>query len=90
MKGRLYIKFNVDFPDSGFLSPDQCRLLETILPLKSSKQLTDMELDECEETTLHDVNMKEEMRRKQQHQYHEAYDEDDDEQSMPRVQCAQQ
>ena len=90
MKGRLYIKFNVDFPDSGFLSPDQCRLLETILPQKSSKQLTDMELDECEETTIHDVNMKDEMRRKQQQHYHEAYDDDDDEQSMPRVQCAQQ
>ncbi|KAI9107607.1 hypothetical protein K1719_021270 [Acacia pycnantha] len=52
--------------------------------------LTDMELDECEETTLHDVNMEEEMRRRQQAQQ-EAYDEDDD---MPggaqRVQCAQQ
>uniref|UniRef100_A0A6N2M427 Uncharacterized protein n=1 Tax=Salix viminalis TaxID=40686 RepID=A0A6N2M427_SALVM len=36
-----------------------------------------MELDECEETTLHDVNIEEEMRRKQQ-QAQEAYDEDDD------------
>ncbi|MQL41634.1 hypothetical protein EI012_27395, partial [Escherichia coli] len=35
MKGRLYIMFNVDFPESGFLSPDQCRLLETILPQKT-------------------------------------------------------
>jgi DnaJ family protein A protein 2 len=50
-----------------------------------------MELDECEETTLHDVNIEEEMRRKQQQQAQEAYDEDDE---MPggaqRVQCAQQ
>jgi DnaJ family protein A protein 2 len=49
-----------------------------------------MELDECEETTLHDVNIEEESRRRQQAQQ-EAYDEDDD---MPggaqRVQCAQQ
>ena len=88
MKGKLYIHFNVEFPDS--VSPDQVKALGAVLPPKPSSQLTDMELDECEETTLHDVNMKEEMRRKQQHQYHEAYDEDDDEQSMPRVQCAQQ
>lgn len=90
MKGRLYIQFNVDFPDSGFLSPDQCQLLEKVLPQKSSKHVSDMELDDCEETTLHDVNFKEEMRRKQQQQYREAYDEDDDEPSGQRVQCAQQ
>ncbi|KAB2600726.1 dnaJ protein-like protein [Pyrus ussuriensis x Pyrus communis] len=50
-----------------------------------------MEVDECEETTLHDVNMEEEMRKKQQQALEEAYDEDD---GMPggaqRVQCAQQ
>ncbi|RVW86664.1 DnaJ protein-like [Vitis vinifera] len=46
--------------------------------------------DECEETTLHDVNIEEEMRRKQA-QAQEAYEEDEE---MPggaqRVQCAQQ
>ena len=92
MKGRLFIQFNVDFPESGVFSPEQCRTLETILPMRASKQLADMELDNCEETTLHDVNIEEEMRRKeqQQHRHREAYDEDDDEPSMPRVQCAQQ
>ncbi|WCJ40129.1 hypothetical protein M5689_021060 [Euphorbia peplus] len=89
MKGKLYIHFNVEFPDS--LTPDQVKALEAILPARPSSQLTDMELDECEETTLHDVNMEEEMRRKQQQAQQEAYDEDDD---MPggaqRVQCAQQ
>jgi len=88
MKGKLYIHFTVEFPDS--LNPDQVKALEAVLPPKPSSQLTDMELDECEETTLHDVNMEEETRRKQQ-QAQEAYDEDDD---MPggaqRVQCAQQ
>ncbi|KAJ0961927.1 hypothetical protein J5N97_029755 [Dioscorea zingiberensis] len=89
MKGRLYIHFNVEFPDSGILSPDQCRTLETILAPRTRNHLTAMELDECEETTLCDVNMEEEMRRKhQQHQY-EAYDEEDDD-AGPRVQCAQQ
>ncbi|XWS32402.1 hypothetical protein CRYUN_Cryun23aG0156500 [Craigia yunnanensis] len=92
MKGRLFIHFNVDFPESGVFSPEQCRTLETILPMRPSKHLAEMELNDCEETTLHDVNIEEEMRRKeqQQHRHHEAYDEDDDEPSMPRVQCAQQ
>ncbi|KAG5238097.1 seed maturation protein [Salix suchowensis] len=87
MKGNLYIHFTVDFPDS--LTPDQVKAIETILP-RPSRQLTDMELDECEETTLHDVNIEEEMRRKQQ-AWEEAYDKDEE---MPhggqRVQCAQQ
>ncbi|CAL0329486.1 unnamed protein product [Lupinus luteus] len=99
MKGSLYIKFNVDFPESRFLSPDNCRLLETILPHKTKKQLTAMELDDCEETTLRDVNMKEEdMRRKRQQRGHPSSrmhehdydDDDDDEPSGPHVQCAQQ
>ncbi len=88
MKGKLYIHFTVEFPDT--LSPEQSKALETVLPPRTSVQLTDMEVDECEETTLHDVNIEDEMRRKQA-QAQEAYEEDDD---MPggaqRVQCAQQ
>ncbi|XP_065859220.1 chaperone protein dnaJ A6-like [Euphorbia lathyris] len=92
MKGKLYIHFKVEFPESGVLSIDQCRAIDTTLPKKSSKQLSDMELDECEETTLHDVNMAEEDKRRKQQQHqqrYEAYDEDEDE-AMPGVQCAQQ
>jgi DnaJ family protein A protein 2 len=90
MKGKLYIHFSVDFPET--LSLEQVKALEAALPSRpTSQELTDMELDECEETTLHDVNMEEEMRRKQHQAHSEAYDEDDD---MPggaqRVQCAQQ
>ncbi|RVW33340.1 DnaJ protein-like [Vitis vinifera] len=88
MRGKLYIQFNVEFPDT--LSPEQCKALEAVLPARATTQLTDMELDECEETTLHDVNIEEEMRRKQA-QAQEAYEEDEE---MPggaqRVQCAQQ
>ncbi|GKV35020.1 hypothetical protein SLEP1_g43340 [Rubroshorea leprosula] len=89
MKGKLYIHFTVDFPDS--LSPDQVKALEAVLPPRSTSGLTDMELDECEETTLHDVNIEDEMRRKQQAQQ-EAYEEDDDMHGggAQRVQCAQQ
>ncbi|KAG0557924.1 hypothetical protein KC19_11G166500 [Ceratodon purpureus] len=89
MKGRLYLHFTVEFPESGSMTPEQCKAWEAILPSRSSSQLTDMELDECEETTLIDVNIEDEMRRKQQAQQ-EAYDEDEDESSGPRIQCAQQ
>ncbi|GAB2285621.1 hypothetical protein Dimus_020063 [Dionaea muscipula] len=88
LRGKLYIHFSVDFPES--LSPDQVKALEAVLPAKPSMQLTDMELDECEETTLHDVNIEEEMRRKQTQAQQEAYDEDDEPQGGQRVQCAQQ
>lgn len=88
MKGKLYIHFTVEFPDS--LSPEQCKALETVLPPRTTQQLTDMEIDECEETTLHDVNIEEEMRRKQA-QAQEAYEEDEDMHGgAQRVQCAQQ
>lgn len=88
MKGRLYLHFTVEFPESGTLSPEQCKAVEAILPPRPPSEMTDMELDECEETTLHDVNIEDEMRRKQQQQQ-EAYDEDE-ESSVPRTQCAQQ
>ncbi|GAV64641.1 DnaJ domain-containing protein/DnaJ_CXXCXGXG domain-containing protein/DnaJ_C domain-containing protein [Cephalotus follicularis] len=88
MKGKLYIHFTVDFPD--FLSPDQVKALEAFLPPRPSSQLTDMELDECEDTTMHDVNIEVETRRRQQAQT-EAYEEDEDMHGgAQRVQCAQQ
>ncbi|CAA7046426.1 unnamed protein product [Microthlaspi erraticum] len=91
MKGKLYIHFTVEFPDS--LSPDQTKAIEAVLPKPSTTQLSDMEIDECEETTLHDVNIEDEMRRKAQAQ-REAYDDDEDDDDHPggaqRVQCAQQ
>lgn len=90
MRGRLYIHFNVDFPDSGSLLPEQRKALESVLPPKPANYMTEMELDECEETTLHDVNIEEEMRRKQQQQQQEAYDEDEEPAGGHRVQCAQQ
>nr|XP_009408521.1 PREDICTED: dnaJ protein homolog isoform X2 [Musa acuminata subsp. malaccensis] len=88
MRGKLYIHFTVDFPD--LLTLDQCKALEAALPPKPASQMTDMELDECEETTLYDVNIEEEMRRKQA-QAQEAYEEEDDVSGRAqRLQCAQQ
>lgn len=66
MKGSLYIQFQIEFPESGFLTSEQCKALESVLPPKPANQMTDMDLDECEETILYDVNMEEETRRRQQ------------------------
>ncbi|XP_020087247.1 dnaJ protein homolog 2-like [Ananas comosus] len=88
MKGKLYIHFTVDFPEA--LTQEQVKALEPVLPPRSTSALTDMEVDECEETTLHDVDIEEEMRRKQA-QAQEAYEEDDDAYGAAQsVRCAQQ
>ncbi|PIA61751.1 hypothetical protein AQUCO_00200026v1 [Aquilegia coerulea] len=92
MRGKLYIHFTVDFPNS--LTTEQCKAFEAVLPPRTAGQMTDMELDQCEETTLHDVNnIEEEIRRKQAQAQKEAYNDDDDD-NMPHgaegVQCAQQ
>lgn len=79
IKGQLYIHFNVIFPESGFLSLDKCRALEAILPTRLGKRSSGIELEKCEETTMHDVNIDEEMRRNEQrHHRQEAYDTDDE------------
>ncbi|KMZ62195.1 hypothetical protein ZOSMA_486G00130 [Zostera marina] len=90
MKGNLYIHFNVEFPDS--LSLDQCKALEGILPPRTSTAPSDMEVEDCEEVNLHDVNIDEEMRRKQEARAQEAYNEDEEDGhgGGQRVQCAQQ
>ncbi|KAM3323031.1 dnaJ protein [Capsicum chacoense] len=90
IKGRLYIHFKVVFPESGVLSPEKCRSIEAILPTSPGKSSLEMELDDCEETIMHDVNIEEEMRRKAQRRRQEAYDSDNDEPHMHGVACNQQ
>ncbi|GKE57958.1 hypothetical protein Tco_1497143 [Tanacetum coccineum] len=77
---QIVIYFTVEFPE---FFPEQCKPLEGVLPARPSMQMTDIELDECEETTLHDVNIEKEMRMKQQ----EAYDDVQDD-GTQRMQCA--
>lgn len=89
VKGQLIIHFNVDFPEPGFISSDKSQILSTVLPLKSNKRLSDKALAQCEEPTLLDVNIKQEMRRKERQRQEEAYDEDDDD-SVHQVACNQQ
>lgn len=90
IKGRLYIHFDVVFPESGVLSPDTCRAMETILPSRQGNSSSETELNECEETIMHNVNIEEEMRRKEQRRQQEAYDSDGDEPRMHRMACNQQ
>lgn len=93
MKGKLVIHFNVAFPETGALTPEKCKILETILPSGgASTSSSEMAIDDCEETILHDVNMEEEMRRNERQRQQEAYDddEDDDEPGVQRVGCNQQ
>ncbi|KAF3508767.1 hypothetical protein F2Q69_00000918 [Brassica cretica] len=90
MKGKLYIHFTVEFPES--LSGDQTKAFEAVLPKPAESALSDMEIDKCEETTLHEVNIEAEMKRKAQAK-REAYDDDDEEEGPGGghgVQCAQQ
>lgn len=91
-KGKLYVHFIVEFPNS--LNPALCKGLEAVLPSGSgSSQLSDKELDDCEETTLHDVNMEDEMRRKKAKKSQQAYEEEDKEHEHVHggvPQCAQQ
>lgn len=88
MKGCLYIHFNVEFPDSGALSPEKCLALKTTLPIDSSA----VDLDECEEMTMYDVDIKQEMNQKKYQRRQEAYEEEDDndEPSLPHMACTQQ
>ncbi|GJZ85228.1 hypothetical protein Tco_0650567, partial [Tanacetum coccineum] len=72
-EGKIVIHFTVEFPE---FFPEQCKPLEGVLPARPSMQMTDMELDECEETTLHDVNTEKEMRMKQQEAYDDVHDDD--------------
>ncbi|PKA59581.1 DnaJ protein like 2 [Apostasia shenzhenica] len=79
----MYIHFNVEFRELGVISLDQCKKLEAVLQFTLSPRITAMELDDCEETTMYDVNFEKEMRRKQQQKQQGAYDEDED--AAPRV-----
>ncbi|XXG66177.1 hypothetical protein AAC387_Pa05g3710 [Persea americana] len=78
MRGKLYIRFTVDFPHSlAPLTPDLHKVLETILPPKTSVQLDDMELAKCEEKTMHNVHIGESSTKRARGEQ-EAHTEDED------------
>ena len=91
-KGKMFIKFTVDFPKDGALSGDQIQALENILPKRPT---VDLDLENGEESQLHDVDPQVEARRRDEEKRSagNAYDEEEEEGpggGGERVQCAQQ
>ena len=86
-KGKLFIHFNVKFPEPGDLSDDDMKALEKIFP---ARPVVEIDPDHAEECNMHDVDIEQEMRRNK-NAGRSAYEEDDDDDmGGQRVQCAQQ
>jgi len=88
-KGRLLIKFNIEFPESGVLNPDHFKLLRNLLP-KAEEIPKDIALDE--DYTVTDPQSQE-GRRRGREAYDEGGESDDEEHHHGRgrpVTCAQQ
>jgi DnaJ family protein A protein 2 len=89
-KGRLFIQFNVKFPSPGDLSDDDLKQLETILPGRPEISI-DMESENVEECSMHEVDMEQEKRRRAAESRRSQHEDSDDEgPGGPGVQCAQQ
>jgi DnaJ family protein A protein 2 len=88
-KGKLFVHFTVRFPAPGDLSDEDLARLEKILP---PRPVVDIDPDAHEECSMHDVDMEQEMRRNKGAggRGGQAYDEDEEDESGQRVQCAQQ
>ncbi|KAF2070999.1 hypothetical protein CYY_007675 [Polysphondylium violaceum] len=89
-KGRLFIRFDVQFPANGSITPENAKLLEKILPKpkQTPKPVSHDGIDEEVELHAFDPNSKQ----GHSHSHSRAsYDEDDDEGGHPQgVSCAQQ
>jgi DnaJ family protein A protein 2 len=53
-KGNLYIKFNVEFPESYFTSSENIQALEALLPPRTPVEPFDLTDENVEEVNLHD------------------------------------
>jgi DnaJ family protein A protein 2 len=83
-KGRLFIHFDVAFPEPGDLSDKETAALATLLPARPTLEV---DLEACQEVSVSDVDMEQELRRQKERQMEEEEDEDP---RGGRVQCAQQ
>lgn len=80
-KGRLIVQFTVNFPDSGFVPPQNIATLESLLPPRPQVAIS----EHAEEAVLIDIDPNQEQRSHSNRMY---YDEDDDPHSSRRgVQC---
>ena len=86
-KGKLFIHFNVKFPEPGDLSDDDMKALEKIFPARIPVEI---DPDAAEECNMHDVDIEQEMRRNKSSGRTAYEEDDDDDMGGQRVQCAQQ
>ena len=83
-KGRLFIHFDVAFPEPGDLGDKEIAALADLLPPRPSLEV---DIEACQEVSVSDVDMEQELRRQKERQME---DEDDEDPRGGRVQCAQQ
>lgn len=84
-KGRLFIQFDVAFPEKGDLLDAEIVQLAALLPPRPTLDIET--LDACHEVSASDVDMEAELRRQRERQQEE---EEEDPRGAGRVQCAQQ
>ena len=85
-KGRMFIKFKIDFSKAKLLDGNARQIIENILGPRE-----DVEMDvDAEECNMKDVDMEQEARRRAAEQRQRDEDEEDEMGGGPRVQCAQQ
>lgn len=85
-KGRLFVRFKIQFPESGSIDASKVSSLEDVLGAKPKEEM-DVDAEEC---ILHSVDLEEELKRSENSRRGGAMDEDDEEEGGPRVACAQQ
>lgn len=83
-KGRLFIHFDVVFPEPGDLGDKEVAALADLLPPRPSLEV---DIETCQEVSVSDVDMEQELRRQKERQME---DEDEEDPRGGRVQCAQQ
>lgn len=93
-KGQLFIKFSVNFPDSGFLKKTAIQQLEKILPARPTAPVL-KNAAEAEEVVISSIQTQptpEPGRGYGQRSGHHQHDDEDDEEGQggPGVQCRQQ
>eukprot|EP01114_Cavostelium_apophysatum_P018060 TRINITY_DN5507_c1_g1_i1.p1 TRINITY_DN5507_c1_g1~~TRINITY_DN5507_c1_g1_i1.p1 ORF type:complete len:422 (+),score=123.16 TRINITY_DN5507_c1_g1_i1:192-1457(+) len=98
-KGKLVIKFDVEFPAPGSITPDLAKALVGALPKATPVDMSGVNQDDVEEVILSNTTAQSNARGKRggprghSHGHrHQGYEDDSDEDDGPRggVQCAQQ
>ncbi|KNC48452.1 heat shock protein Ddj1 [Thecamonas trahens ATCC 50062] len=90
-RGRLFVKFTVAFPPAGTFTPENARVLESVLPPRP--KLPAFSPDDVEEVHLHNYDPSSHAHTGRSSHAHgnNAYDEDDEAYGgAPGVSCAQQ